>query len=396
MTHKRIKWAMIGGALDAMIGPIHRHAAWLDNQYELVAGAFSRHADKNQQAAEAFGVQPNRCYDNYEQLIASEMTLPESERIKVLSIVTPNDQHFPIAEAALRAGLDIILEKPITCTLQQARALQALAKTNNRQICLLYTYAGYPMLKEARQRIQAGQIGAIKRIKVTFTQGWLNEGSQSNIWRQDPKTSGPSCTMADIGVHAFHLTEYLTGAKATAIAADLNHAMHNHQLDDDGAMLLRYDNGAKGTLIASQIAVGEKANLRIEIYGETGTISWQHLHSNELHLQLVGKPHQVLLAGKDSEDISDIAKANCRTPAGHPEGYLEAFANHYHNFAKHIQSLLGQGKYDVKTYDYPSIAEGVRGLEFIEAVIRSNQKNTAWVSLNTTVEADSNENASIL
>ncbi|MBA3662067.1 MAG: Gfo/Idh/MocA family oxidoreductase [Gammaproteobacteria bacterium] len=385
MKYKRLRLGLIGGGIDSMIGPIHRYAARLDNCYELVGGAFSRDKNKSLHLGEELGLDETRIYKDYRDLIQQEATLSPQARFEVIGILTPNADHFPIAKALMEADYHLILEKPITTRLTDAIELQCLAESYKRLCCVTYTYAGYPMIKEAKHLIQIGKIGKVKRININFSQDWLldyvDKTNKQAKWRQDPALGGIAGTMGDIGVHAFHLAEYISGLEVTEIAAELNTFVPQRNLDDDGVVLLHFNNGAKGTLNASQVLCGDKANLMVTVCGEKGTILWEHAHANKLNLYRKNHHHEILHAGKDNADLSAITLHNCRLPAGHPEGLIEAFANHYRNFALSIQSLKEGSKSKMEYDDYPKLAEGVRSLAFIEAAVLSSQNKGKWTNL---------------
>lgn len=381
MTRK-LRMGMIGGGPGAFIGAIHRTAATMDGLIELVAGAFSSDPVKSKQMGEQLLLSPNRVYASYEEMIHKEKALPEDQRIHFVSIVTPNHLHFHPAQLALQNGFDIIMDKPMTFDLQEAKVLQELVTKTGSYVCLTHTYAGYPMIKEARELVQNGKLGSIRKVYVTYPQGWLStfleaapEQKQAS-WRTDPSKSGIAGAMGDIGTHAFNLAEYISGLEVTELCAQINIVVEGRKLDDDGAVLLRFNNGATGVLIASQVLTGEENNLTIKVYGERGGIEWQHCDPNSLELKWADAPKQVLRAG--TAYLSDIAKHNTRTPSGHPEGFIEAFANHYRNFALCLNARL-DGKAPMKEWlDFPSVEEGVRGMAFIENVIASGKSELKW------------------
>lgn len=377
--HKKIRLGMIGGGLGSMIGDIHRYAARLDNHYDLIAGVFSQDFKKTQQLGRELGLAGTRLYTNYKEFFEKETRLPENERIEVVAIVTPNDSHFAIAQAALAANLHIIIEKPLTCTLAEAQCLQRLLKQTDRLLCVTYPYSGYPMIKEARHLIRSGKLGKIRKVVVEFLQGWLatfqeGAGNKQASWRMDA-AKGISGTIADIGTHAFHLAEYLSGLKAETLCADLTCNIANRTLEDDGTILLRYDNGATGIIIASQIALGEEVTINVKIYGEKGSLQWSHSNMNELIVHYLNQPTQIIKAGRNYHFLQPDTIANCRTPTGHSEGYLEAFANIYRNFAQGIKTN------NIESFDFPTIDAGVRGLSFIETALASQRSNQKWLRL---------------
>jgi predicted dehydrogenase len=381
MQNKSLRLGMIGGGDGAFIGNVHRIAARMDGMYTLVCGAFSSSGAKSKQSGLALGLPSHRVYDTYEEMFSKEMELPESERMQVVSIVTPNHVHFHPAKLALENGFHVVLDKPMTFTLEEAVALKEIAATSKSMLCLTHTYTGYPMIKEARQIIAQGKIGSIRKIYVEYPQGWLSTNLESDnqkqaAWRTDPSKSGIAGAMGDIGTHAFNLAEYVSSLQVTKLCADINIVVANRKLDDDGAVLLKFDNGASGVLMATQIAAGEENNLKIRIYGEKGSIEWKQEDNNSLLVKMLDQPTQIYRSGTGY--VSSFAQHNSRTPAGHPEGYLEAFANLYRNFALHINHHVNATP---EMKDYPGIEDGIRGMLFIEKVIESGKSKEKWITL---------------
>ncbi|TPG61792.1 gfo/Idh/MocA family oxidoreductase [Hymenobacter nivis] len=374
---------MIGGGQGAFIGAVHRIAASLDGLYELTAGAFSSDAAKSQATGVLLGLAPDRVYGSYEELITKEKQRPAAERVQVISIVTPNYLHFAPAKMALENGFDVVLDKPMTFSLAEAKQLRAVAEASGRLLCLTHTYTGYPMVKEARQLLAAGTLGPIRKAYVEYPQGWLSgfeEGGANKqaAWRTDPARSGVAGAMGDIGTHAFNLLEYVTGLQVTHLCADINTVVPGRQLDDDGAVLLKLSNGASAVLIASQIAAGEENNVRIRVYGDKGGVEWQQVDANTLQVKWLDRPAEIRRTGTGY--VGSFAQHNARVPAGHPEGYLEAFANLYRNFALTLQAREAGETASPEALDYPSIADGVRGMAFIENVIASGQSEQKWTA----------------
>ncbi|MBC6989561.1 Gfo/Idh/MocA family oxidoreductase [Hymenobacter sp. BT491] len=372
---------MIGGGQGAFIGAIHRVAASLDGLYELTAGAFSSDAEKSRATGVLLGLPTDRVYASYQDLIEQEKQRPEAERVQVISIVTPNHLHFQPAKLALENGFHVILDKPMTFSLAEAKELQQIAAASGKKLCLTHTYTGYPMVKEARQLIASGALGTIRKVYVEYPQGWLSsfeEGSDNKqaAWRTDPTRSGIAGAMGDIGTHAFNLLEYVSGLQVVKLCADINVVVAGRQLDDDGAVLLKLSNGASAVLTASQIAAGEENNVRVRAYGEKGGLEWQQVDANTLQVKWLDKPTEIWRAGTGY--VSSYAQHNTRTPAGHPEGYLEAFANLYRNFALTLQAELAGEQASSEALDYPSLEEGVRGMAFIENVIASGKSDKKW------------------
>lgn len=374
---------MIGGGPGSFIGAIHRIAANMDGLYQLVCGSFSSNPEKSVLTGAETGLAPSRVYDSYEKMILTEKTLPKEERMQVVVIVTPNHVHYHPARLALENGFHVIIDKPITLTSAEAIALKEIVEQNGLQLCLTHTYTGYPMVKEAKQIISSGRLGKVRKVYVEYPQGWLSEfieaGNQKQAaWRTDPQKSGVAGCMGDIGTHAFNLAEYITGLKVSKICADINIVVEGRKLDDDGVVLLKFNNGASGVLMATQIATGEENNIKIRVFGEKGSLEWQQEDNNTLKLNWPDKPSEILRAG--TAYLSEIASFNCRTPAGHPEGYLEAFANHYRNFAIQLDCLMNEKP--VPDYiEYPTTDDGIRGMLFIEKVIESSNSEKKWTDL---------------
>jgi len=372
---------MIGGGQGAFIGAVHRLAAALDGQYELVAGAFSSNPDTSRASGQLLGLDPARVYGSYQELIAQEQARPAAERVQVISIVTPNHLHFAPAKLALESGFDVVLDKPMTFSLAEARELAAVVQATGRHLCLTHTYTGYPMVKEARQLVAAGTLGRIRKVYVEYPQGWLSkfeEGGENKqaAWRTDPTKSGVAGAMGDIGTHAFNLLEYVSGLQVEKLCADINTVVDGRRLDDDGAVLLRLSGGASGVLVATQVAAGEENNVRIRVYGEKGGVDWMQADANTLLVKWLDKPTEIWRTG--GPYVGSYARHNTRTPAGHPEGYLEAFVNLYRNFALTLQAAQAGQPAPPEALDYPGIADGVRGMAFIENVIASGHSDQKW------------------
>ena len=377
---RKIRMGMVGGGQGAFIGAVHRIASRLDGKIELVCGAF----DVDPERSKAFGKEvflpDNRVYGTYQEMIEAESKLPEGERMDFVTIVTPNHVHHPVAMAALDAGFHVSCEKPMTVTLEQARELEQKVKETGLLLLLTHTYTGYPLVKHARKLVQDGQLGKIRRIVVEYPQGWMatrteDTGCQQASWRVDPAQSGGSFTMGDIGTHAANLAETISGLKITEMCSDLHTYVSGRQLDDDGSILLRFEDGATGLLWASGIAIGEENGLNIRIYGEKGGLTWRQEEPNTLVAAWLDKPKEVLRTGTTDSQIS----LDCtRVPPGHPEGYLEAFGNLYNNFATAIADVLAGKSASPETHDFPSVKEGVRGMAFIQGAVESS-KQQSWI-----------------
>ncbi|NHO65638.1 Gfo/Idh/MocA family oxidoreductase [Aestuariicella hydrocarbonica] len=372
---------MVGGGEGAFIGQVHRYAAALDGEIELVCGAFSSDPEKSRRSGEALHLPAERVYASYQQMMQHEATLPAGERMQFVAIVTPNHMHFPVAAAALHAGFHVMSDKPATFDLQQALQLRELVRDTGLLYGLTHTYTGYPLVKEARDRVLAGELGAVRKVVVEYPQGWLasREDEADNkqaAWRLDPQQAGISCCMGDIGVHAANLAEYITGQKISRVCADLGAVVAGRTLDDDGSILLRFDNGARGVLMASQISVGEENALRIRVYGERGGLEWSQQEPNTLWLKWHDQPTQMLRTGLPYLGV--VATANTRTPNGHPEGYLEAFANLYMAFAGQVRAFELGVDADERSADCPGIDDAVRGMAFIELAVAASNSDVKW------------------
>ena len=372
---------MIGGGPNAFIGAVHRIASRIDNEYEIVCGAFSSSLEKSLQTGNELGISESRIYPSYQDLITKEKALPEQERVQVISIVTPNHLHFEPAKMAMEYGFHVILDKPMTLTLAEAKELKQVQEKTGKKLLLTHTYTGYPMVKEAKQVVASGKLGKIRKIYVEYPQGWLSNALEDKqaVWRTDPSKSGIAGAMGDIGTHAFNLAEYISGLSVTQLCADINTVVPNRRLDDDGAVLLKFANNASGVLMATQIAAGEENKVKIRVYGEKGGLEWHQDDANSLVLKWLDAPAQIYRTG--TSYLSSFAAHNTRTPSGHPEGYLEAFANLYRNFALCIKAELDGKEPAKEALDYPGIEEGIRGMAFIETVIKSGKSDQKWVEI---------------
>ena len=382
--NRKLRMGMVGGGKDAFIGAIHRIAANMDGLIELAAGALSINPDIAKDSGKALFLPEDRIYLNYEDMIKKESQLPADKRIDFVTIVTPNFAHFAPAMMALDHGFHVVIEKPIAFTLDEAKQLKKKIEETGLILALTHTYSGYPMVKQARAMMQENVFGKIRKIWVEYPQGWLSklserEGNAQAAWRTDPKKSGKSGCMGDIGTHAAHLAEYISGLKITHLCADLNIMVPGRALDDDGNVLLKFDNGAAGVLMASQVAAGEENALKIRIYGEKGGIEWAQHEPNTLLVKWLDQPTQILRAGGNYGDrLSSFATHNCRTPGGHPEGYLEAFGNIYRNFALTLSARIDGKEATNEMLDFPRVEEGIRGMAFIDNVVESGASTAKW------------------
>ena len=375
---------MVGGGRGAFIGAVHRMAASIDGEIELVCGAFSSNPKKSKLSGQDLYLPADRVYGSYEEMIKKEKALPEGERMDFVSIVTPNHVHYGPAKMALENGFHVVCDKPVCFNLKEAKSLQKIVKKTGLIFALTHNYTGYPMVKQARMMVAKGKIGTIRKIVVAYPQGWLStklEDSEQKqaAWRTDPKRSGMAGAMGDIGTHAENLAEYISGLQIKKICADLSALVPGRQLDDDGNVLLEFDNGAKGILYASQISAGEENNLHINIYGTKAGLEWRQMEPNSLVVKWLDKPMEILRTGVGK--LYPEAQEHTRIPAGHPEGYLEAFGNIYRNFAKCVRARLNGKKPKAIYTDFPGIDDGVRGMLFIEKVVASGKSKQKWTKM---------------
>jgi predicted dehydrogenase len=370
---------MVGGGEGSFIGNVHRMAARLDGAYELVAGAFSRDHDNCLQTGTDLGLEASRCYPGWEAMLACESVMDDDIRAECIAIVAPNDVHYPVAKAAVAKGFHIISDKPATLDLAEARKLENIIQDSGVLYGLTHTYLGYPMVAEARHKVATGSLGTVRKVYVEYHQGWLATaqetlGNKQAEWRNDPARAGQGGAIGDIGTHAFTLAEWITGQHVNALCAELNTHVEGRQVDDDAAALLRFDGGASGVLVCSQVCAGEENALKIRVYGEMGGLEWQQMEPNNLLLRPADAPSRILRAGVN-QSLCELARSRCRTPGGHPEGYLEAFANLYRDFATAIRS----GEKGTAT-NVPGIDMGKRGMKFIQRMIESENSAYQWTN----------------
>ncbi|MCX6948410.1 MAG: Gfo/Idh/MocA family oxidoreductase [Opitutae bacterium] len=379
--NRKLRFGMIGGGRGAFIGAVHRIAAILDGQAVLVAGAFSSDAARSRASGEDLFLDPTRVYGSYQEMAKAEATKPAAERLDFVVIVTPNHQHFPPAKLFLESGFNVVCDKPVTFNLAEAIKLRAIVRRTRKVFVLTHNYTGNAMVKQAREMVRTGKLGAIRKVVVEYPQGWLatrleGSGQKQAAWRTDPKRSGAAGAMGDIGTHAENLAHYITGLEISELCADLTAFVPGRRLDDDGNILVRFKGGAKGILHASQISVGEENNLNIRIYGEKAGLEWQQEHPNELLVKFPDQPKQTWRRGNGY--VGDTAKKFTRIPAGHPEGYLEAFANIYQEAFRAIRAEV-TGKKMPSDLDFPTIDDGVEGMAFIETVVKSSARGAKWL-----------------
>jgi len=385
--NRKLRMGMVGGGKDAFIGAIHRIAANMDGLIELSCGALSINPDIARDSGHALFLPEDRIYLTYDEMLEKESKMPADKRIDFVTIVTPNFAHFAPAMMALDKGFNVVVEKPITFTRDEAKQLKKKVAETGLVLCLTHTYSGYPMVKQARQMIKNGVLGKVRKIWVEYPQGWLSklterEGNAQAAWRTDPKKSGKSGCMGDIGTHAAHLAEYISGLQITHLCADLNIMVTGRALDDDGNVLLKFNNGAAGVLMASQVAAGEENALKIRVYGENGGLEWAQQEPNTLIVKWLDQPTQILRAGVGYKDhpLSSYATHNFRTPGGHPEGYLEAFGNIYRNFAQTLSARIDGKTPSPESLDFPGVDDGIRGMAFIDNVVASAASKEKWTA----------------
>jgi predicted dehydrogenase len=378
---RKIRMGMIGGGPGAFIGEVHRKAARMDGKIELVAGAFDIDPAKSQDMGNILNLDSTRVYDTYLDMVKAEQALPEDDRIDFVSVTTPNNSHFPISKAFLKAGFNVLCEKPMTMDVQEAQELKAVVDSTGKVFALQHNYTGYPMVKHAKHMVKTGMLGKVQKIVVEYPQDWLLtrlelSGQMQAAWRADPKQAGAGGCLGDIGTHAENLAHYISGLEIDELCADLTTFAKGRLLDDDVNILLRYNNGAKGILHSSQISTGQENNLNIRVWGTEGALQWWQENPNYLYYYQQGKPVQILRRGNDY--LCEAAQRVTRIPAGHPEAFLEAFSNIYMNATDTMRAqLLGSNPTELEL-DFPNVNDGLTGMQFIETVLASNQSNKKW------------------
>ena len=374
----KIRLGILGGGGDSLIGIVHRIASSMHDSYEIIGGVFNPDYNENIKFAEEIGLSKNRVYSDYETMINEELKLDESERIQVVSILTPNFLHFPMAKKLLENNFNVICEKPMTTTYKEAQVLESLYKSKSLTFAVTYTYTGYPMIRQMKEMIKSGIIGDVQRVDLQYYQGWINpiihdNSMRSKTWRLQPEKSGISCCIGDIGTHAFDMLEYVTNMKVKELLSDLNYVYDDNKMDVDGTILIRFSDKIKGVIRASQIATGEENNFTVAIYGKKGGLKWEQQNPNYLYHLSENEPLKVLKPGHDYN--SDFAKLSAKLPPGHPEGMFDSMANIYHGVAREInKSIEFEG-------EYPSLNDGLRGMLFIEKVVESHKNGNKWVTL---------------
>lgn len=384
MKNRKLRMGMVGGGSDAFIGAIHRRAAFMDNQIELVCGCFSIDPEISKSSGLSYFLPESRIYNTYQEMFEKEMELPVGERMDFVTIVTPNKFHFEPAMMALERGIHVVVDKPMTFSLEEAKLLQQKVEETGLTLALTHVYSGYPAVKEAKDRIAKGELGKLRRLYVEYPQGWLADrielqGGNNAGWRTDPKQTGKAGCIGDIGTHAWHLAEYITGQKVVEICAELNTFAPGRQVDDDGAAFLRFEDGLKGCLTASQIAKGEANNIRFRVYGEKGGLEWHQMDPNRLIFKWGNKPEEIVHIGNNTF-LGEAALWDVRTPAGHPEGFIESFANIYRNFALTVRARSCGEEPTKDMLDFPTVYDGVRGMQFIETMVEAGwNEEVKWM-----------------
>jgi predicted dehydrogenase len=378
-----LRYGMVGGGEGAFIGAVHRHAMALDHHYVLTAGALSSTPERARRSAEVLGLSADRGYPTWEAMLEGELALPESERIELVVIVTPNHLHYPVAKAFAEAGIHVVCDKPLVHTSEQADDLVRITRERGIVFAVTYNYTGYPMVKEMRRLVRSGRIGAVRKVIVGYHQGWLatkleESGAKQAEWRADPARSGAAGAIGDIGSHAENLVSTVTGLELEALCADLTSFVPGRRLDDDGNLLLRFRGGARGVLMASQVEIGHENDLVLQVFGETGSLRWQQEDPNALWYASLDQPVQLLRRGNPY--LGRDAKGATRLPSGHPEGFIEAFANLYREIHASIQQRVAG---EAPTGDFPTVSDGARGVRFIETTVASAASDVKWTPVPT-------------
>ena len=376
----KIRLGILGGGGDSLIGIVHRIASSMHDCYQIIGGVFNPDYSENIKFAEEIGLDTTRIYEDYEKMIEEESKLDKSKRIQVVSILTPNFLHYPMAKKLLENNFNVICEKPMTITFDEAKNLESIYKSKKLTFAVTYTYTGYPMVRQMKEMIKSGIIGNIQRVDLQYYQGWINpiihdNSKRANTWRLQPDKSGISCCIGDIGTHAFDMLEYVTGMKVDEILSDLNYLYEDNSMDVDGTILIRFSDNAKGVIRASQIATGEENNFTVAIYGDKGGLKWEQQNPNYLYHLSENEPLKILKPGHNYN--SDFAKISAKLPPGHPEGMFDSMANIYYGVAREINgNIQFEG-------EYPSLNDGLRGMLFIEKAVESHKSGSNWVKLNS-------------
>jgi len=384
--NRKLRMGLIGGGQGAFIGRVHATAAILDNRAVLVAGALSADPARAKASAPDFDIPPERAYGSYQDMVTAEAKLPDAERIDFVSIATPNHTHFEVARAFAEAGFNVLCDKPMTYDLAQAEELARMVQRTGIVFALTHNYTGYPLVRQARDMVLAGELGEINAVRGCYVQGWLRrrlekENQKQASWRTDPRRSGAAGCFGDIGTHTYNLGRFITGLLPETISCTLKTFEAGRQLDDYGTAIVRYQNGALGTVTASQISHGRENELWIEVDGTKGALQWHQEQPNKLLYRVNGQPHRLYTRDPNAPYMTDTARSSCRLPSGHPEGFFEAFANVYLAAYADIVARAGGQKVDSAKSLYPNVADGVDGMNFITQSVASSQQNGAWLSL---------------
>ena len=384
MQYRKVRMGMIGGGTGAFIGAVHRMAARLDGQIELVCGAFSSSPETSKQTGQELFLPGERIYDTWQDMISQEAQREEGDRMDMVSIVTPNHLHAAPAIMALEHGFPVICDKPLCLSTREALEIKDAVETSDLPFALTHTYTGYPMVKQARQMISSGDLGPVRKVVVEYPQGWLtdkleDEGQKQAIWRSDPTKAGKAGAYGDIGTHAANMAEYVSGLQITKVLSQMSKVVEGRLLDDDTSALLEFEGGVPGVLICSQVSAGEENAVRVKVYGTKGGVEWCQEDENTLLVKRHGAPNQIYRTGVDNSYLTEAALAHARVPSGHPEGYLEAFANIYRNFAMAVRAHYSGSTHN-PVYDFPDINDGVHGMALVDAMVESTTKGNVWSS----------------
>lgn len=377
---RKLRMGMVGGGKGSCIGPVHRMAALMHGRIELVCGAFSSTRIKSRESGNEYGLPESRLYGTYREMFRKEAKLPEAERMDFVTVVTPNNMHYPIAMAALDAGYHVVCDTPMTVSLDEAVNLKRKIEKTGQLFCLTHAYTGYPMVRQARRLVVSGELGDVRRVVVEYPQGWLairqeNQGLKQAMWRMDPKRIGSTCAMADLGNHCENLAAYVTGLEIAEVCADLKTFVKGRPLDDDGNVMLRFSSGAVGLLWATEVGIGIENELRIRVYCEKGSVEWTHGDPNKLPVHWLDKPTEILQGGVACQRNAGIES---RLLSGHPQGYVEAFATVYNDFAKTLTKVLDGEELTETDVNFPEVYDGIRGLAFLDAVVKSSKSSEKW------------------
>lgn len=384
MQYRKVRMGMIGGGTGAFIGAVHRMAARLDGQIELVCGAFSSSPETSKQTGQELFLPGERIYDTWQDMISQEAQREEGDRMDMVSIVTPNHLHAAPAIMALEHGFPVICDKPLCLSTREALEIKDAVETSDLPFALTHTYTGYPMVKQARQMISSGDLGPVRKVVVEYPQGWLkdkleDEGQKQAIWRSDPTKAGKAGAYGDIGTHAANMAEYVSGLQITKVLSQMSKVVEGRLLDDDTSALLEFEGGVPGVLICSQVSAGEENAVRVKVYGTKGGVEWCQEDENTLLVKRHGAPNQIYRTGVDNSYLTEAALVHARVPSGHPEGYLEAFANIYRNFAMAVRAHYSGSTHN-PVYDFPDINDGVHGMALVDAMVESTTKGNVWSS----------------